>query len=128
MIYTFILAWFPMLVIAIINGAIRDFAYKNRLGDLRAHQLSTLTGAILMGLYIWGLLRIWPLTSDAQAFIVGLIWLGMTVIFEFSMILFIQKKPLGSAFADYNLLAGRLWPLFLLWILFAPYIFIHLNL
>jgi len=117
-----------MLLIAIINGAIRDFTYKNRLGDLRAHQLSTLTGSILMGIYIWGFLRLWPLASDSQAIMVGLIWLCMTVIFEFSMILFIQKKPLGHALADYNLLAGRLWVLFLLWILIAPYIFFHFNL
>jgi hypothetical protein len=123
-----VLAWFPMLLIAIINGAIRDFTYKNRLGDLRAHQLSTLTGSILMGIYIWGFLRLWPLASDSQAIMVGLIWLCMTVIFEFSMILFIQKKPLGHALADYNLLAGRLWVLFLLWILIAPYIFFHFNL
>jgi len=127
MILKYILAWFPMLVIAIINGAIRDFGYKQRLGELRAHQLSTFTGSILMGIYMWGLFRLWPLESGSQAITVGLIWLIITVSFEFSMVLFIQKKPLSHALADYNLFAGRLWTLFLLWIILALYLFFYIG-
>ena len=43
----YILVWFVLVIVAIINGAIRNEVYKDALGDLRAHQLSTLTGIIL---------------------------------------------------------------------------------
>ncbi|MEW6572415.1 MAG: hypothetical protein AB1374_02110 [Bacillota bacterium] len=36
-------AWLPMVVIAVLNGSIREAGYKKFLGELSAHQLSTAT-------------------------------------------------------------------------------------
>ncbi|NUM78602.1 hypothetical protein HUU40_29940, partial [candidate division KSB1 bacterium] len=66
MLLRYTLAWFVLMIAAIINGALREAVYKNSLGDLRAHQLSTLTGIILLGVVIWVLSRIWPLASAQQ--------------------------------------------------------------
>jgi hypothetical protein len=33
---------------------------------------------------------------------------------------FVAKKPWNELFADYNLAAGHLWPLFLGWLLVIP--------
>ncbi len=52
MIAKYLLVWFVLVAVAIINGIIRNEVYKDSLGDLRAHQLSTLTGIILFGLVI----------------------------------------------------------------------------
>jgi hypothetical protein len=67
MILPYIFAWFILVVAAILNGAIREAVYKNSLGELHAHQLSTLTGIILFGMIVWGLSRLWPLPSARQA-------------------------------------------------------------
>lgn len=123
--YTF--AWFPMTVIAIANGAAREFLYKAVLGDLRAHRLSTLSGIILFGFYIWFVIRKWAPDSPAQAMQVGLLWLAMTLAFEFGFGHFIAGKSWTILFHDYNLLAGRVWIFIPVWVTIAPYLFFRLQ-
>ena len=43
------LAWFLLLVAALVNAFLREGVYKNALGELRAHQLSTFTALVLFG-------------------------------------------------------------------------------
>jgi len=42
--WKYLLAWIPMVVIAIANGAMREALFTKSLGALRAHQLSCATG------------------------------------------------------------------------------------
>lgn len=43
-IYT--LAWFPMVLIAVANGSLRQFGYAPYLSELAAHQISCFTAVI----------------------------------------------------------------------------------
>ena len=45
------IAWFGIVVLGLANATIRKLAYARYVGDLAAHQISTLTFAILVGLY-----------------------------------------------------------------------------
>ncbi|MCP5065804.1 MAG: hypothetical protein GY946_04495, partial [bacterium] len=81
--WKYVLAWFPMVAIAIANGVLRQAWYGKHLGELQAHQISTLTGVVLFGVYIWFVVRVWRPVSATQAIAVGLLWLAMTVAFEF---------------------------------------------
>ena len=81
-----------MMVLAIVNGGIRDYAYKPYAGTLAAHQISTLTLIILMTGYFWFLTKTWPIQSANQAWIIGTMWFMMTEVFEFGMGL-IGGKP-----------------------------------
>lgn len=121
--WIYLAGWFPMVLIAILNGGIRETVYTKRLGELRAHQLSTLTGATAFGVYIWGMSRFWPLQSGSQALGAGLMWLAMTVAFEFLFGRFGAKKSWRELLADYNLFAGRVWTLLLAWVAVSPYVF-----
>jgi hypothetical protein len=123
----YVLAWVPMLVIAVANGALREATFANVMPELRAHQLSTLIGSGFIGLFIWLVIRRWPPASDRQALLVGLIWLLLTVVFEFVMGIVLAHRPLSQVLHDYNLLAGRVWLLFLLWLTLAPWVFFHLR-
>jgi hypothetical protein len=123
----YVLAWFPLLLIAILNGALRETWYGKSLGELRAHQLSTFTGAVLFALYIWALSRLWPLVSARQALAVGVIWLVMTVCFEFLFGHYVAGHSWRWLLQDYNLGAGRVWALLLLWMTVAPYVFHRLQ-
>ena len=49
----YLLAWIPMLLIAIGNGALRQATFARHLPELHAHKLSTFTGAVLIGVFIW---------------------------------------------------------------------------
>lgn len=123
MIWVYIVAWFPMVFIAIFNGSIREFIYAKYLNELSAHQVSTATGILLLTLYIWVITNIWHIQSTVQALTIGLIWLGLTVTFEFLFGHYVMHSPWSKLLADYNLFAGRVWVFFLIWTAIAPLIF-----
>jgi hypothetical protein len=95
--------------------------------ELRAHQLSTAIGSVLIGLFIWFVVRAWPLSSARQAFVIGATWLLLTVAFEFAMGRLLMHRPWPQLFQDYNLLEGRVWVLFLAWLTIAPCVFYRLR-
>jgi hypothetical protein len=114
------LAWIPMVFIAILNGIFRESVLAKKLSDLRAHQLSCLTGILLFFGYTWLLSLQWPLESTGQALTIGLVWLLLTVAFEFSYGHYVAHYSSEKMFQDYNLLAGRLWVLVLLVVALLP--------
>lgn len=120
-------AWLGLAVLAVANGVLREMTYGPRLGDRRAHQLSSVLLIILIGLYTYGLGLIRPPASGGQALAVGTIWLGLTVVFEFGFGRLVRKLTWQKLLADYNLAAGRVWALVLVWVLVAPLV-IHLLL
>jgi hypothetical protein len=119
----YIFLWVPMVFIAIANGVIKQFWYGRHLGELPAHQLSSLIGIVLLGVYILISLRFFPPAGAAQALRIGVLWLSLTIVFEFIFGHFIAGHSWSRLFQDYNLFAGRLWVLVLIWITAAPYIF-----
>ena len=123
----YLLAWVPMLMIAVANGAIRQATFAKSMTELRAHQLSTLIGSVLIGLFIRFVIRTWPPSSSREALLIGIVWLFLTIIFEFFMGLALARRPLSQVLHDYNLLAGRLWVLFLIWLALAPWVFFRLS-
>ena len=123
----YVVAWVPMLFIAIANGALRQFTFGKHMTELRAHQISTAIGSVLIGLFIYGVVRVWPPASAKQAFAIGLIWLLLTVIFEFAMGWLIMHRPWALLFNDYNLTEGRVWVLFLAWLTISPYVFFRFR-
>ena len=123
MIAKYVLGWFALVVMAVINGTIRQFAYRPFVGDLAAHQISTVTGIFLFGLIIWAMTRLWPIPNSRQAWTIGFIWLGLTVCFEFLFGHYVMGHPWNILLHDYNILEGRLWILILLWTVIAPYLF-----
>lgn len=127
MILKYVLAWLVMPIVGIINGVIRQYGYSNALGELRAHQVSTVTGIILFGIYVWILSLRWKIQSTSEAIAIGLIWLILTIGFEFLFGHYVAELPWNKLLHDYNIFEGRLWVLVLLWITIAPYLFFKLS-
>lgn len=122
MILKYAILWIPLVFIAIANGVIRDFTYKNAVGDLAAHQLSTLTGIILFGIYIWTIGLKWRLESARQAITVGLLWFALTVAFEFLFFHYVAGHSWSILLDAYNILEGKVWVLVLIFVAVAPYL------
>ncbi len=116
-----------MLIIAIANGALRQLTFAKSMSELRAHQLSTLTGSVLIGIFIWVVVRIWRPSSARQALAIGIVWLVLTVAFEFIFGRFVMHHPWTRLLNDYNLYEGRLWTVFLAWLTIAPYLFFRIR-
>lgn len=120
-------SWLGMVILAILNGAMREKVYGKFMGELTAHQLSTLAGIILFGVYIWILTGMFRIESSRQALLIGGIWLIMTTLFEFGFGHYVMGHPWNRLLHDYNILKGRVWSLMLIWTFVAPYAFFRLR-
>lgn len=118
-----LMAWLAMLIVSVANGALRDLTYGRYLSDLRAHQVSTLSGIVLLGGIIWAFVRFWPPDSGREALFIGLLWMTLTVAFEFLFFHFVARRPWSELLADYRISHGRVWVLVLISIAIAPYVF-----
>lgn len=122
-----ILFWGVLMIVGVLNGILRVTTYGTLTSDLVAHQLSTIIGILLTGFIVWYLWKRWPLETAREAWIVGGVWFLLTILFEFGFGHFIVGHSWQLLFADYNLLNGRIWLLFLIWILIMPYFFFRMS-
>ena len=119
----FILLWVGLLFLAIINGALRDFTYLKTLGEHRAHQLSTILLLLLISVYSYFVFGYWNLGSQREAILVGVLWLILTLAFEFLFGHFVAKHSWEKLLRDYNIFKGRLWILILIWTAIVPLVY-----
>ena len=121
------ICWIGLVIIAIVNGALREKVYGKFMDELTAHQLSTVIGIVLFSVYIMILSLTWKIESSGQALAIGGIWLALTVAFELFFGHYVIGHSWRRLFQDYNLLKGRLWILVLMWTAIAPYTFYKLQ-
>ena len=115
------LVWFLLAIVAIANGVVRQSTYGKILPSLAAHQVSTLTAIIASGTLVWFINGAWPIETSTQAWTIGAIWLVSTIAFEFGFGHWVAGHSWEVLLADYNLMKGRVWSLFLLWIAVLPW-------
>jgi hypothetical protein len=127
MILKYAALWLPLPILGIINGIARGALYGRFVSELAAHQISTATLIVLSGIYIWFIGGRWRIESSGQAIAVGVIWLALTVAFEFLFGHYIMGHPWSRLLHDYNVLEGRVWLLVLIWITLAPYVMYRLR-
>ncbi|MCB1765983.1 MAG: hypothetical protein KDJ22_07960 [Candidatus Competibacteraceae bacterium] len=123
MLIQYVIAWFSLMGLAILNGALRDLVYRKWIGEFHAHQLSTLTLLLLFAGEFWMLFTIWPLASSAQAWTVGTGWLVMTLAFEFGFGHGVSGHSWRRLLGAYRLHEGQLWSLIPLWVWIGPAVF-----
>ncbi len=118
-----VVAWFVLLLVAMINGGLRDYTYGKYVSELLAHQISCMSGIVLFAVVIRQYVYLWPPVSDREAWQIGLFWMVLTVAFEFLFFHYVTGHSWESLLANYDMSAGRLWPLILLWVAVAPWLF-----
>ena len=110
-----------MILLAFANAAIRQLVLVKHFDELEAHQLSTFTLTLLCGIYIATIFPYLHIDNMSTALYTGLLWMLLTVIFECTL-----GRITGHSWSyllqNYNLLAGRIWPLFLMALLLLPII------
>jgi len=125
--WKYLVSWIPGIPIAIVNGLLRNSLYRQFLTELHAHQLSAISFIVLFGIYVFFILKWLKLSSAQEALRLGLTWLVLTVAFEFLFGHFVMGHPWASLVHDYNLVAGRVWVLVLIWIAATPSIFYRIQ-
>jgi hypothetical protein len=127
MLAKYLLAWILLAVVAIANGVLRQTTYGRIMPELAAHQVSTLTAIIATGAVVWWLNQVWPIDSSRQAWTIGLAWLLATIIFEFGFGLYVAGHSWSRLLGDYDIVRGRVWIIFLLWLTTIPYAVFRLG-
>jgi hypothetical protein len=115
-----LLAWVGAPVLAIVNGAARELAYKDHVGESAANQISVAPLLALLALYFWLLQRRWPLATRRDALSIGAIWVALSVLFEFGFGHYVEGDSWTVLLQNYDVKAGNVWILILLWIAAGP--------
>ena len=121
MVIKYFLFWLPMIVIAFANATLRELVLMKQFNEFRLHQLSTITLIVLCFIYAWFVFPFLQIQNVKQAFLTGIIWLLLTVAFEFFLGR-LSGKSWEYLLRDYDVAGGRIWPLFLFFLLMMPYI------
>ena len=120
MIWKAVAIWCIMLLFAVANGTFRVTQLIPRYGDLKGHWISTLLLSALLLLVTWLFLPwIGPRTAH-DAWIIGGVWLGLTLTFELLAGHYVFHNSWNILLTDYDLLRGRIWLLVLAVTLLAP--------
>jgi hypothetical protein len=114
--------WLGMLVVAFVNGALRELLIVRLVGEQVGHVLSVflLSGAIFGIAYVF-VKAIAPVPSSTLLGI-GLFRLVLSLLFEFGFFHYVMHVPWEKLLADYNLFRGRLLIVVWLTTLFSPLI------
>ncbi len=113
--------WIGILVLAVLNGALRETVLVPKLG--------TTTGLVLSGVFLSALILAvaylalpWFGAHRPVEFAgIGLGWLALTLVFEFSFGLW-QGKSWQVMLEAYTLKGGNIWPAVLAVTALAPYL------
>lgn len=115
-----LVAWVGASVLGVLNGATRELLYKDRVGESPANQISVASLIGLLALYFWVLERRWPLTTTREALSIGAAWVALSVAFEFGFGHYVDGDSWTDLLSNYDVTAGNLWLLILLWIGVGP--------
>jgi hypothetical protein len=119
--------WVAMAILMMANGALRERLLTPRWGELQAHQLSSLSGSVIVLAVCFLALPRLAATSTALQLQLGLGWLLLTIVFEFGFGHWVAGHSWKRLVADYDLLHGRLWLLVLLSTFAGPWLMGHLH-
>jgi hypothetical protein len=117
--------WLLIVLVAVINGGIREALISPRTGDTAGHAISTVmlcAAILLLGWVTIGWMR--PATRR-EVWRIGALWVMLTLAFEFLAGHYVFGTPWRQLLADYNVFRGRIWVLVLVTSAIAPWLAAH---
>jgi len=113
-------AWLGATTLGVANAAVRQVLYADRVEELAAHQISTVTLLAALTYYIWLLDQRWPDPTTRTAIAIGGSWAALRVLFEVGLGRYVLGSSWTELSANYNLAAGRVWVLVPVWMALEP--------
>lgn len=107
---SWVAGWGAVLAMAVANGALRNAVTQPVLGEEAARQLATVLLLGALAWYVWLFEKGHPIPTTRTALQIGLVWMTMTLTFEFGLGL-ATGLSWPEMLADYNVAAGRIWVL-----------------
>lgn len=112
--------WLAILVLAVANGALREAVLIPKLGSAPGLVLSGTLLSVLV-LFVAYFALPWLRAHGHELILIGLGWLVVTLVFEFSFGL-LRGRPLGEILGAYAFKGGDIWPVVLLVVAAAPWL------
>ncbi|MGQ0696687.1 MAG: hypothetical protein ACT4PZ_00455 [Panacagrimonas sp.] len=119
--------WFVLVVLAIANGTLREKMLIPAMGPSAAMLISGITLSVAIFLVSWFTLPWYGPLPSSQYWLIGLLWLLMTVLFEFGFGHFIAHKSWAELLDAYNVSKGNLWTLVLVTTFISPWLAARLK-
>ena len=121
--YRAVITWLLFIPVVFANAIIRDLIYKPYTGELVAHQISTVIASLAFVLLAHFVIRdCLSSASTIRLWLIGLLWVALTVTFEFTLGRLVTGASWNKLLYDYNVFKGRIWTLLLLTLLVTPFI------
>lgn len=114
------LVWLIIIIAESIHGTIRQLFLAPLVGDFTARRIAVFTGMILIFLITYFFIRWINAPSVKSLFAIGLMWVVLTVVFEFGLGIFIFGYSSERMFEDYDLTRGGLMGFGMLFMFLAP--------
>ena len=115
-----IAVWLVLAVLAPLNGIIRNAWITPRVGERGGHLVSTFTLCVLIFVVAWASISWIGPGGRGDAALIGLVWVVLTVAFEFLVGHYVFGNPWEKLLLDYNMARGRVWVLVLITSYLAP--------
>lgn len=116
-----LLAWLVILCLAVANGALREVVLIPSIGKSHGYILSGALLSLFVAFVACALVRFQQGITVSQGFRIGILWLCLTLAFEFSFGRYVQHKSWAELLDAYTFKDGNVWPVVLLITLLAPY-------
>jgi hypothetical protein len=113
-------AWLAMLAVMSANGVLREALLVPRLGEHAGRQVSSVLGACLVVALSGVFVARFTDPRRAPLARIGLLWGALTLAFEFGFGHYVSGLAWDALLADYDVAAGRLWPLVLAATVLSP--------
>jgi hypothetical protein len=98
--------WLLIIVAESIHGTLRELLLKPYVGDLRARQIAVFTGMLIILVVSYAFIR-WIRAETTRALLlVGLLWVALTLAFEFGLGLFVLGYSWERMIEDYDFTRG----------------------
>ncbi len=122
-----LLWWMALVVLAVLNGALREAVLIPSIGAFAGLIASGLILSVAVFLVAYVAVPGLGHLDSAQYWIAGSIWLALTVIFEFSFGLFVEHKEFSELLRAYTFKGGNIWPVVLVSTLVSPWLSARLR-
>jgi len=120
MVFRATLTWILLAVLAVLNGISRNALVTPHVGEHGGHVISTVVLCVVIFVVALTSIRWIGPPSKSAALGIGILWVSLTVCFEFLAGHYVFGRPWRMLLADYNMAEGRIWALVLMSCVVAP--------
>lgn len=120
-------AWLVILACAVANGALREALLIPALGRPAALVASGVLLSIVILAVSMVLVPRFGRLGTLQCLSIGLLWLGLTLAFEFGFGRLVQGQSWSELLEAYTFNDGNIWPVVLVVTFIAPFLAVRLR-